>query len=127
MSVESVATADAPAAIGPYSQAVKSGGMVFVSGQIPMDASSGEIVGNEIKEQTKKALENLMVVLRAAGSSPEQVLKVTVYMKDLSGFQAMNEVYAGFFESSKPARAAVEVSRLPKDVMVEVDAVAIAT
>lgn len=124
MTREIIATENAPAAIGPYSQAVKWGDLLFVSGQIPLDPRSGELVGNDVKGQTEKVLQNLKAVLEAGGSSLEQALKVTVFMRDLSAFGEMNEVYAAFFKDTPPARAAVEVSRLPKDVLVEMDAVA---
>jgi 2-iminobutanoate/2-iminopropanoate deaminase len=124
MQKEIVSTDQAPAAIGPYSQAVKWGGLVFVSGQIPLDPASGALVGDDVETQTRQVLKNLGAVLAAAGSSLEKVIKATVFMKDLSQFVPMNEVYASFFETSPPARAAVEVSRLPKDVLVEIEAVA---
>ena len=124
MHKEIVSTERAPAAIGPYSQAVKSGGFLFVSGQIPMDPSTGKIVEGDVKAQTRRALENLGAVLEAGGAGFDSVVKVTVFMKDLSRFADMNEVYAGFFGDAPPARAAVEVSRLPKDVLVEIEAVA---
>ncbi|MHC4943708.1 MAG: RidA family protein [Planctomycetota bacterium] len=124
MQKEIVSTEKAPAAIGPYSQAVKWGGLVFASGQIPLDPASGELIGGDIKVQTEQVLKNLAAVLEAAGSSLDKVLKATVFMQDLSQFAAMNEVYASFFEKSPPARAAVEVSKLPKEVLVEIEAVA---
>ena len=119
-----VSTSAAPAAIGPYSQAVVFQGMVFVSGQIPLDAQTGELVEGDVVAQTRKVLKNLSAILEQAGSSLEAVLKTTVYLKDMSDFPRMNEVYAEFFGASLPARATVEVSRLPKDVSVEIDAVA---
>lgn len=124
MKKEIVSTSKAPAAIGPYSQAVKSDRLVFVSGQIPLDPDTAELVGDDIRAQTEQVLKNLSAVLAAAGSSLDQVLKATVFMKDLSEFAEMNEVYASFFKKDPPARAAVEVSRLPKDVLVEIEAVA---
>lgn len=124
MKKEIVSTKKAPAAIGPYSQAVKSDRLVFVSGQIPLDPDTAELVGDDIRTQTEQVLKNLSAVLAAAGSSLDQVLKITVFMIDLSEFVQMNEVYASFFEGDPPARAAVEVSRLPKDVRVEIEAVA---
>lgn len=119
-----VSTSAAPAAIGPYSQAVVFQGMVFVSGQIPLDAQTGELVEGDVVAQTRKVLKNLSAILEQAGSSLEAVLKTTVYLKDMSDFPRMNEVYAEFFGASLPARATVEVSRLPRDVSVEIDAVA---
>ncbi|MBU0754200.1 MAG: RidA family protein [Planctomycetes bacterium] len=124
MGKETVSTEKAPAAIGPYSQAVKWGNLVFVSGQIPLDPQTSALAGDDIKTQTGQVLKNLSQVLEAAGSSLDKVLKATVFMLDLSEFVPMNEVYASFFKSSPPARAAVEVSRLPKDVRVEIEAVA---
>jgi 2-iminobutanoate/2-iminopropanoate deaminase len=124
MTKEIIATSTAPAAIGPYSQAVKWGDLLFVSGQIPLDPQSGELVGDDVKGQTEKVLQNLKAVLEAGGSSLDRTIKVTVYMRDLGAFAIMNEVYASFFKDQPPARAAVEVSRLPKDVLVEMDAVA---
>ncbi len=120
-----VRTDNAPAAIGPYSQAVISNGMVFVSGQIALDASSGEVVGDTLDIQTRRVLDNLKAVVEAAGSSMDKVIKTTVYMTDLSAFNELNGIYAEyFFNEPYPARATVEVSALPKDVLVEIDAVA---
>lgn len=124
MKKEIISTNKAPAAIGPYSQAVRCGDFLFVSGQIPLDPGTGELVGTEIRSQTEQVFKNLGGVLEAAGSDYDQVVKVTVFMRDLSEFAVMNEVYATFFKEDHPARAAVEVSRLPKDVLVEADAVA---
>ncbi len=118
-------TTEAPVAIGPYSQAVESNGILFISGQIPLDPKSGKITGNTIKEQTKQVLTNLSGILKSAGYSITQVVKTTCYMKDLNSFSEMNEIYAEFFNSQPPARAAVEVSRLPKDVLIEIEAVAV--
>lgn len=119
-----VRTNDAPAAIGPYSQAVVSQGLVFVSGQIPLDPATGSLVEGDVALQTAQVLRNLEAILRAAGSSLAGVLKTTVYLKDMNSFPAMNKVYEGFFGESLPARATVEVARLPKDVSVEIDAIA---
>lgn len=113
----------APAAIGPYSQATSFGGLIFVSGQIPL-TPAGELVEGGIAEQTRQVLENLRAVLFAGGSGLAQVLKTTVYLQDMNEFQEMNRVYAEFFSSRPPARATVEVSRLPRDVRVEIDAIA---
>ncbi len=120
-----VATEKAPKAIGPYSQAVKANGMVFVSGQIPLKADGSMEVG-DIVAQTKQVLENLKAVLEASGSSMEKVLKTTVFIKDMNEFPKVNEVYGKYFPSNPPARATVEVARLPKDVRVEIEAVALA-
>ncbi len=123
---EIVTTDRAPRAIGPYSQAVvAAGGWIFCSGQIPLDPATGAVVAGGIAEQTRRVLENLRAVLEAAGASLADVVKTTVYLKDLGEFQAMNETYARFFPERPPARATVEVARLPKDVRVEIDCVAV--
>ncbi len=121
-----VQTEHAPQAIGPYSQAVKSNGLVFASGQIPLDPATGEFVAGGIEEQTEQVLKNLSAVLEAAGSSLESVLKTTVFLADMQEFAAMNRVYATFFGDKPPARATVEASRLPKDARVEIEAIAFA-
>ena len=120
---EAVFTDKAPRPIGPYSQAIKAGEFLFISGQIPVDRD-GKLVEGGIKAQTRQVLENIRAILEAAGAGLDNVVKVTVYLKDMNDFSAMNEVYAEYFGSSKPARAAVEVSRLPKDVRIEVEAIA---
>jgi 2-iminobutanoate/2-iminopropanoate deaminase len=122
---EVVATAAAPKAIGPYSQAIRAGGLVFCSGQIPLDPATGELVAGGVAEQTERVLENLRAVLEAAGASLAHVVKTTVYLKDLGDFQAMNAVYARRFGANAPARATVEVARLPRDVKVEIDCIAV--
>jgi 2-iminobutanoate/2-iminopropanoate deaminase len=119
-----IATPDAPAAIGPYSQAISIHGFVFLSGQIPLDPATGQIVVGGIEDQTQRVLQNLVAVLEAAGSSLAEVVKTTVYLKDMSEFATMNEVYGRFFTDNPPARATVEVARLPKDVRVEIDCIA---
>ncbi len=119
-----IKTSRAPEAIGPYSQAVTAGGLVFCSGQIPMDAETMNLVGDTIAQQTSQVLKNLSEVLKAAGSVPGKVVKTTVFLKDMNDFVEMNEVYASFFGEHKPARATVEVARLPKDVMVEIECTA---
>ena len=121
---ERVHTDEAPNAIGPYSQAIKANGFVFASGQIPLDPALMEVVAGGIQEQTKRVMENLGAVLAAAGSSLERVVKTTVYLKDLTDFNEMNEVYGSFFTKTPPARSTVEVSRLPRDVRVEIDVIA---
>lgn len=123
--MRTVHTQDAPAAIGPYSQAVVAGGLIFCSGQIAMDPSTGTLIDGDVAQQTRQVLANLDAVLRAAGSSLERVVKCTVFLKSMDDFAAMNTVYAEAFGATRPARAAVEVSRLPKDVDVEIDAIAI--
>lgn len=120
-----VQTEHAPAAIGPYSQAIKAGGFVFVSGQIPIDPKTGEFVSGGVAEQTERVLKNLSAVLEASGSSLEQVVKTTVFLSDMKDFGAMNEVYARFFTSEPPARATVAAAGLPRDARVEIEAVAL--
>lgn len=119
-----VQTATAPQAIGPYSQATVSQGLVFASGQIPLHPVTGVLVNGTIEEQTRRVLLNLKAVLEAAGSSLDLVVKTTVFLKNMEDFPGVNAVYAEFFGSSLPARATVEVSRLPRDVSVEIDAIA---
>ncbi len=125
MEKQVVNTDQAPAAIGPYSQALKVGEMVFVSGQIPIDPATGDIVQGDIKAQTRQVLTNLNAVLAAAGSSLEKTVKTTVYITNMDEFSQVNEVYSEFFKDQPPARACVEVSRLPKGVTVEIDAIAV--
>jgi 2-iminobutanoate/2-iminopropanoate deaminase len=120
---EVISTHAAPAAIGPYSQAIRAGDFLFVSGQIPLDPASGSLVDGDVRAQAKRVLENLGAICTAAGGSLTQVVKTTVYLADMADFPAMNEVYAGFFQGAAPARATVQVSRLPRDVRVEIDAV----
>jgi 2-iminobutanoate/2-iminopropanoate deaminase len=120
-----VITEHAPQAIGPYSQAIKAGGFVFVSGQIPIDPATGLIAQSEIAAQTDRVLQNLKAILTAAGTSLDNVVKTTVFLKSMGDFAAMNEVYARFWKKAPPARSTVEVSRLPKDVLVEIDVIAL--
>jgi 2-iminobutanoate/2-iminopropanoate deaminase len=120
-----VATEKAPKAIGPYSQAVVHNGLAFLSGQIPLDPATGQLVDGDIVAQTTRVLDNLKAVLEACGSSLDQVVKTTVYVKDMGEFAKMNEVYAKYFSANPPARATVEAARLPRDVRVEIDAIAI--
>jgi 2-iminobutanoate/2-iminopropanoate deaminase len=122
---EVIATKDAPQAIGPYSQAIKAAGLVFVSGQVAIDPATGNVISGGVAEQTERVLRNLEAILHAAGSGLEKALKTTVYLKNMSEFAAMNEVYGKFWKSAPPARATVEVARLPKDVLVEIDVVAL--
>lgn len=119
-----IKTTAAPEAIGPYSQAVTTGNLVFCSGQIPLDPATMTLVGDNVAEQTVQVLKNLAEVLKAAGSEPAKVAKTTVFLKDMNDFVEMNNVYAGFFGDHKPARATVEVARLPKDVLVEIECTA---
>lgn len=121
---ETVFTAEAPEAIGPYSQAVRAGTMLFVSGQIPLEPESGEMTGGGIKRQTERVLKNLKAIIEKAGGRMEDVVKTTVYLTDLSLFTEMNEVYAQFFSQTRPARATVQVAALPKGALVEIDAIA---
>jgi 2-iminobutanoate/2-iminopropanoate deaminase len=123
---EIVSTDKAPGAIGPYSQAIKGGGMVFCSGQIPIDPATGEFVSGLVSEQTEQVLRNLSEVLRAAGASLDNVVKTTVFLADMDDFAEMNEVYGRFFSENKPARATVQAARLPRDARVEIDCIAIA-
>lgn len=122
--MKTVSTTNAPAAIGPYAQGIVVNNMFYSSGQIPLTAS-GELVEGDIEEQTHQVFENLKAVLAAAGSSLSQVVKTTVFMKDMNDFAIMNEVYASHFGEHKPARSAVEVARLPKDVKVEIEVIAL--
>jgi 2-iminobutanoate/2-iminopropanoate deaminase len=123
MSKSIIKTPNAPEAIGPYSQAVKSGSFLFVSGQIPINPKTGNITG-DIKEQTRQSLENLKAVLLAAGSSLPDVLKTTVFLKNLDDFSGMNDVYREYFPKDAPARSTVEVSRIPRGALVEIEALA---
>ncbi|QRV94852.1 endoribonuclease L-PSP protein [Ceratobasidium sp. AG-Ba] len=125
-SLSVVATENAPSAIGPYSQAIKANGFVFASGCIPLVPTTMEVVAGGIEEQTTQALANLKAVVTASGSEVNKVVKTTVFLKNMNDFASMNKVYAEFFGSHKPARSAVEVARLPKDVLVEVECIAVA-
>lgn len=124
---EAVSTDAAPKAIGPYSQAIKGGGFVFVSGQIPLDPVTGALVPADIESQTHRVLQNISAILQAAGSSMDQVVRTTVFLLDFNDFAAMNAVYAEYFPAPPPARATVQVSRLPRDVRIEIDVIALAT
>jgi len=126
MAKEVISTRKAPAAIGPYSQAVIAGGFIFLSGQIPLDPTTGAVVEGGIEAQTERVLKNLQAVLEDAGASMDDVVKTTVYLTDLGLFAAMNQVYGHFFPTNSPARATVQVARLPKDVLIEIEAVALA-
>ena len=119
-----IKTDDAPKAIGPYSQAIEAGGFIFVSGQIPLDPRTGAIVQGDIREQTRRVMENAKAVLAASGCPMVNVVKATIFLKSMTDFAAVNEVYGGYFPAGPPARATVEVSRLPKDAALEIDFVA---
>ncbi len=121
-----VSTKDAPQAIGPYSQAIKAGEFVFLSGQIAIDPATSNIIQGDIAAQTDRVLKNISAVLTAAGTSLDRVVKTTVFLKNMSEFAAMNEVYGRYWKSAPPARSTVEVARLPKDVLVEIDVIALA-
>ncbi len=118
-------TKDVPPPIGPFSQAIKAGGFVFASGQIAIDPATGKLVEGDIKAQTERVLKNLSLVLAGAGSSMDRAVKVTVFLKNISDFQAMNEVYAKFFPNAPPARSTVQVAGLARDALVEIDVVAV--
>ena len=124
--IETIATENAPKALGPYSQALKSGGFIYCSGQIPIDPATNTIHAETIEDQTRQAISNLSNVLAKAGSSLSKVLKTTVFIKDMNDFAALNGVYAEMFGDTKPARSCVEVARLPKDVKVEIECIALA-
>jgi 2-iminobutanoate/2-iminopropanoate deaminase len=121
---QAVSTDAAPRAIGPYSQAIRAGGWLFVSGQVPLDPATGALVAGDITAQTHRVMQNVKAVLEAAGASLDAVVKTTIYLADLGDFKAVNEVYGGYFTSPAPARATVQVARLPLDARVEIDAVA---
>ena len=121
-----VSTKDAPQAIGPYSQAIKANGFVFTSGQIAFDPATNQIIQGDVAAQTERVLKNLEAILKAAGSGLERVVRITVFLKNMGDFAAMNEVYGRFWKSAPPARSTVEVARLPRDVAVEIDVIALA-
>lgn len=122
--IETIATDQAPKAIGPYAQAVKTGNLVFTSGQIPL-GTDGQVVSGGIKEQTHQVFRNLKAVLQEAGTDFDKVLKVTVFLQDMQQFAQVNEIYASYFGDHKPARSTVEVARLPKDVLIEIELIAV--
>ena len=123
---EVIATDAGPKAIGPYSQGIKSNGFIYLSGQIPLDPATQQLIEGDIATQTDRVLQNIRGLLQAAGSSLDQVVKSTVFLKNMSEFAAMNEVYGRYFTQSPPARSTVEVARLPKDVLVEIEVIAMA-
>jgi 2-iminobutanoate/2-iminopropanoate deaminase len=124
---EVIATNRGPKAIGPYSQAIKAGGLLFLSGQIPLDPATQQLVAGDIAAQTERVLQNISGILEAAGSSLARVVKTTVFLKNMNDFAGMNEVYGHHFSADPPARSTVEVARLPKDVLVEIEVIALAS
>jgi len=123
---EVIATDQAPQAIGPYSQAIRAEGLIFTSGQVAIDPATQQVIAGDVSAQTDRVLKNLAAILQASGSSLEKVLRCTVFLKNMGDFTAMNEVYGRYFKQSPPARSTVEVARLPKDVLVEIDVIALA-
>ncbi len=122
---EVISTTNAPQAIGPYSQGIRAGALIFVSGQIPINPATGEVIDGDIRTQTRRVIENLKGILEAAGSSLEDIVKTTIFLTSMEDYGAVNEVYAEFFKGSRPARSTVEASRLPKGVRIEIEAIAI--
>jgi 2-iminobutanoate/2-iminopropanoate deaminase len=122
-----ISTPEAPKAIGPYSQAIRANGFVFVSGQVAIDPATQQVIDGNVAAQTERVLKNLTAILGAAGSNLQHVVRSTVFLKDMGDFAAMNEVYGKYFIAAPPARSTVEVARLPKDVLVEIDVIALAT
>jgi 2-iminobutanoate/2-iminopropanoate deaminase len=122
---EVISTEGAPKAIGPYSQAIRAGGLLFTSGQVAIDPATQQVIAGDVSAQTDRVLKNLSAILQASGSTMEQVLRCTVFLKNMGDFAAMNEVYGKYFKESPPARSTVEVARLPKDVLVEIDVIAL--
>jgi 2-iminobutanoate/2-iminopropanoate deaminase len=123
---EVISTPEAPQAIGPYSQAIKAAGLVFTAGQVAIDPATSQVVPGDVAAQTERVMKNLAAILEAAGSSMEKVVRCGVFLKSINDFAAMNEVYGRYFTTAPPARSTVEVSRLPKDVLVEIDVIALA-
>jgi 2-iminobutanoate/2-iminopropanoate deaminase len=123
---EVISTSDAPKAIGPYSQAIRANGLVFVSGQVAIDPGTQQVIEGDVAVQTERVIQNLSAILNAAGSSLQMVVRSTVFLKNMSDFAAMNEVYGRHFSGAPPARSTVEAARLPKDVLVEIDVIALA-
>jgi len=121
-----IATPDAPQAIGPYSQAIRAQGLIFTSGQVAIDPATQQVIQGDVSAQTERVLKNLVAILQASGSSLDKVLRCTVFLKNMGDFAAMNEVYGRYFKQAPPARSTVEVARLPKDVLVEIDVIALA-
>lgn len=125
MKKEIISTSNAPAAVGPYSQAIKVGDFIFASGQIPFDPETNELVAEDIESQTRQVMKNVAAVLEAAGVTLDNVVKTTVFMKDMNDFNQVNEIYAEYFTENPPARSAVEAARLPKDVLIEMEVIAV--
>ncbi len=123
---EVIATEHAPKAIGPYSQAIRAQGLIFTSGQIPIDPATAQIIAGDVSAQTDRVLKNLAAILQASGTTIEKVLRCTVFLKNMGDFAAMNEVFGRYFKQAPPARSTVEVARLPKDVLIEIDVIALA-
>ena len=121
---QAISSAGAPKAIGPYSQAIRAGQLLFLSGQVPLDPATGQLVGGDIAAQTRRVMDNLGAVLNAAGLSFADIVRTTIFLADINDFAAVNDVYGGYFSAPAPARATVQVARLPKDARVEIDAVA---
>jgi 2-iminobutanoate/2-iminopropanoate deaminase len=121
-----ISTKDAPQAIGPYSQAIRANGFVFVSGQVAIDPATQQVINGDITAQTDRVLKNLSAILKAAGSGLEKVVRSTVFLKDMGDFAAMNEVYGRYFTTAPPARSTIQAARLPKDVLIEIDVIALA-
>jgi 2-iminobutanoate/2-iminopropanoate deaminase len=120
-----ISTADAPAAVGPYSQAVRVGSTIYCAGQIPLDPKTGQIVSNDISEQTRRVLDNITAVLKAEGASFENIVKTTIFLTDLADFQTVNEIYATYFKQAPPARSTIQVPALPKGARIEIEAIAV--
>jgi 2-iminobutanoate/2-iminopropanoate deaminase len=122
--IQPISTSSAPKALGPYSQAIRAGQFLFVSGQVPIDPATGDLVGGTIVDQTRRALQNIGEILNAAGASFQEVVRTTVYLADLADFPLMNEAYATFFSAPQPARSTIQAARLPKDARIEIDVIA---
>ena len=125
MSRETISTPGAPAAIGPYAQAVRAGQFLFLSGQIPLDPATGQVVEGDVSVQTARVLDNLAAVLDAGGASFASVVRTTIFLADMNDFAAMNAVYAEYFDTTAPARSTIQVARLPRDVRIEIDVIAV--
>lgn len=120
-----ISTKNAPAAIGPYSQAVVAGNLIFTSGQLPIDPANGQLINDDVKKAAERSMENIKAILEAANSSLDKVIKTVIYLKDMNDFAAVNEVYSRYFQSNEPARSCVQVAKLPKDGILEIEAIAL--